>query len=161
RTAAPTPSDDADRSAREVGAGPLTERSGRIAAAHRLLRRSRRAEVGEFLAEGAQAVREAIGHQAEHPGTVAEVFITEAAAGRNTALVRAALAAGIEVTQVIERAPELWSDTKSPQGVVARCEMIEVSVEQALAGSPRLVAVLVQTNDPGNAGTIIRLADAA
>ena len=46
----------------------LTERSPRIAAAHRLLRRSRRTETGEFLAEGAPAVTEAIAYAREHPG---------------------------------------------------------------------------------------------
>lgn len=90
-----------------------------------------------------------------------ELFITETAAGRNTGLVRSAFAAGIEVTQVTDRAAAVLSDTQAPQGIVARCRMIDVPVEKALAGSPKLVAVLVETNDPGNAGTIIRLADAA
>lgn len=143
------------------GPGPLTEKSSRMVAAHRLLRRSRRAEVGEFLAEGVPAVAEAIGHHAERPDCVQELYITEAAGGRNTGLIRRAFAAGIPVTQVTERAAAALSDTQTPQGLVARCRMIDVPVEQALAGSPRLVAVLVQTNDPGNAGTIIRLADAA
>ncbi len=90
-----------------------------------------------------------------------ELYLTEAAAGRNTGLVRRAFAAGIDVTQVTDRAAAVLSDTQAPQGIVARCKMIDVSLQTALAGSPKLVAVLVQTNDPGNAGTIIRLADAA
>ena len=55
----------------------LTERSARIVAAHRLLRRSRRTEVGEFLAEGAPAVTEAIAYAKDHPGEVLELYITE------------------------------------------------------------------------------------
>nr|WP_245599671.1 RNA methyltransferase [Nakamurella lactea] len=125
-----------------------------------MLRRTRRTEAGEFLAEGAQAVREAIGYQTENPGTVLDLFVTEAAATRNTGLIRLAFAAGIEVTQVTDRAAAAMSDTQAPQGIVARCRTIEVDLATALAGSPKLVAVLVQTNDPGNAGTIIRLADA-
>jgi RNA methyltransferase, TrmH family len=36
-----------------------------------------------------------------------------------------------------------------------------VTLEEALAGSPRLVGVLVEAADPGNVGTEIRVADAA
>lgn len=138
----------------------MSERSARIAAAHRLLRRSRRTESGEFLAEGIQAVTAALGYEKDNPGWVLELYITEAAAGRHPAVVRQAFGSGIEVTQVTDRAAALLSDTQAPQGIVARCRAMDVSVQTALAGSPKLVAVLVETNDPGNAGTIIRLADA-
>jgi RNA methyltransferase, TrmH family len=38
---------------------------------------------------------------------------------------------------------------------------VAVDLPTALAGDPRLVAVLVEVSDPGNAGTVIRTADAA
>ena len=139
----------------------LTERSPRIAAAHRLLRKSRRTEVGEFLAEGAPAVTEAVAYARDHPGEMLELFITEAAAAKHTTLVRAAFAARIEVTQVTERAAAALSDAMTPQGLVVRCAHPQTSVADVLAGSPKLIAVLVQAGDPGNAGTVIRLADAA
>jgi RNA methyltransferase, TrmH family len=53
------------------------------------------------------------------------------------------------------------SETVNPQGVVAVCRQIDRSWPDVLATSPRLVAALVDTNDPGNAGTIVRAADAA
>jgi TrmH family RNA methyltransferase len=139
----------------------LTERSPRIAAAHRLLRKSRRTEVGEFLAEGAPAVAEAIDYAREHPGEVLELFVTEAAAAKHKALIRAAFAVKIEVTQVSEKAAAALSDAVTPQGLVVRCALPQIKVADVLAGSPKLIAVLVQANDPGNAGTVIRLADAA
>ena len=145
----------------EVDGAVLTERSPRIAAAHRLLRRSRRTEVGEFLAEGAPAVTEAIAYARDHPGEVLELFVTEAAAARHTALVRSAFAARVEVTQVTEKAAAALSDAVTPQGIVVRCVHPQVGVADVLAGSPKLIAVLVGANDPGNAGTVIRLADAA
>ncbi|GGM01168.1 RNA methyltransferase [Nakamurella endophytica] len=74
---------------------------------------------------------------------------------------RAAYAAGIEVTEVTERAAAALSDTVHPQGLVARCTVPGVTAAEVLAAGPRLVAVLVDTNDPGNAGVVIRLADAA
>lgn len=139
----------------------LTERSSRIVAARKLLRRSRRAEAGEFLAEGAPAVTEAIAHAGEHPGAALELYLTEAAGARHTDLVRRAFAAGITVTQVTERAAAALTDAVTPQGLVVRCALPGDSVADLLAGRPRLLAVLVQTSDPGNTGAVIRLADAA
>jgi len=139
----------------------LTERSPRIAAAHRLLRRSRRSESGEFLAEGAPSVREAIGYARDNPGAILELYVTETAGGKHLDMVRGAFAAGVPVTQVTERAAATLSDAVAPQGIVVRCALPDTDLEQVLAVSPRLLAVLVQTNDPGNAGTVIRLADAA
>jgi RNA methyltransferase, TrmH family len=126
-----------------------------------LLRRPRRVEAGQFLAEGAQAVTEAVAAEKDSPGTVLELYITEEAGRRHVDLVRDAYAAGIEVTQVTERAAATLSDTVAPQGLVARCALLEADLDQVLRAGPKLVAVLVETNDPGNAGTIVRLADAA
>jgi len=145
----------------EFEEGVLTERSARIAAAHRLLRKPRRIESGEFLAEGVQAVSEAVAAERSNPGTVKELYITKDAGARNVDLVRVAFAAHIEVTQITDRAAAALSDTVSPQGIVARCAVTLADVGHVIASEPRLIAVLVDTNDPGNAGTIIRLADAA
>lgn len=148
------------------GAAPdaLTDRSARIVTAHKLLRRARRTEAGEFLADGAQAVREAVAAQRHTPGTVRELYVTAPAAARHVAVVRAALELGIAVTEVTERAAAKLSDAVTPQGITARCALpagFDGGLDVLLAGRPRLVAVLVETSDPGNAGTIIRLADAA
>ncbi len=141
--------------------GELTERSARVAAAHRLLRRSRRAEAGEFLAEGVQAVTEAVRYARDNPGVVHELFLTAEAAAKHVDLVRAAYAADVEVSIVTQRAAAQLSDTQTPQGLVARCATIDVALAVALGTSSKLVAVLVDANDPGNAGTVVRLADAA
>jgi len=142
----------------------LTDRSARIVAAHKLLRRARRSEAGEFLADGAQAVREAVAAEREAPGTVRELYVTAPAAARQVAIVRTALDLGIAVTEVTARAAAKLSDAVTPQGITARCTLPAAFADglgSLLAGRPRLVAVLVETSDPGNAGTIIRLADAA
>jgi RNA methyltransferase, TrmH family len=60
---------------------------------------------------------------------------------------------------ITERASKALSDTVTPVGLVAVCRIPEVSLADVLT-SPRLVAVAVETSDPGNAGTLIRLADA-
>ncbi|HEX4811727.1 MAG TPA: RNA methyltransferase, partial [Nonomuraea sp.] len=53
------------------------------------------------------------------------------------------------------------SQTVTPQGLVAVCRIVHVPLDAALEGRPRLVAVLAHVRDPGNAGTVLRAADAA
>ncbi len=60
---------------------PLTERSARVAAARKLTRRAGRDAAGLFLAEGPQAVREAL-----VAGAVVELFGTPAGLDRHAAL---------------------------------------------------------------------------
>jgi TrmH family RNA methyltransferase len=110
-----------------------------------------------FLAEGPQAVREALGRT----GCVVEVFSTSDGQNRHDELVRLAGHHGVSWTLVDDQALARLTDTVSPQGVVAVCAFVDVSLDQALAGSPRLVAVCADMRDPGNAGSVIRSADAA
>ena len=63
--------------------------------------------------------------------------------------------------EISSKAAAALSETVSPQGLVAVCRAVDVPLETALARDARLVAVLVDANDPGNAGTIVRTADAA
>jgi TrmH family RNA methyltransferase len=127
---------------------PRTERAPHVVAARKLLRRAGRDRAGRFLVEGAQAVREALRH-----GGVRELLVTDAAAQL--------LLTDVPLTRVTERAAASLSDTVTPQGILAVCDLLDVPLERALAGQPRLVAVCVAIADPGNAGTVIRVADAA
>jgi TrmH family RNA methyltransferase len=53
------------------------------------------------------------------------------------------------------------SETVTPQGLVAVCRVEQPELRDVLASRPRLVVVVIEPNDPGNLGTIIRTADAA
>ena len=53
------------------------------------------------------------------------------------------------------------ADTVTPQGFIAVCRQFPTSVKDIFASEPRLIAILEEVRDPGNAGTIIRAADAA
>lgn len=134
----------------------LTERSARVVAAVKLHRHVGRRRARQFLAEGPNLVKAAF-----VAGLVRDVFVTEAAAQRHAALL-ASLADGPRpsVHLVSERAAKALSDTVTPAGLVAVCEMREPRLADVLAGSPRLIAVAVEISEPGNAGTIIRIADA-
>jgi RNA methyltransferase, TrmH family len=88
---------------------------------------------------------------------VLEVFATESARQRFGAVLAGP---DVPVHLVTERAAKALSDTVTPVGLVAVCEMPATTLEQLLADRPGLVAVAVELSEPGNAGTLIRLADA-
>lgn len=133
----------------------LSDSNARLAAARGLTSPRVRREAGRFLAEGAQAVGEAL----RRPGLVVEIFATAAAIDRHPDLL--AVAAHGSVAEISERAAAGLSETVHPQGLVAVCRTVDIGLAEALGRGPRLVAVLVEANDPGNAGTILRTADAA
>lgn len=136
----------------------LSDANARLAAARRLTSRKGRREAGRFLAEGAQAVREAMAE----PAVVVEVFATAQALDRHRDLLGAGQPdSNVTVSEVSPRAAAELSETVHPQGLVAVCRAIDVELEVAFARAPGLVAGLVEATDPGNAGTILRTADAA
>ncbi len=140
-------------------AGPelTSTRSPRVAAARRLAKRAFRASAGRFLAEGPQAAREALGT----PGVALEVFLTSEAATRHPELVELAEVGGVVVHRASGEVLAAITQTVTPQGVVAVCRALHRDLDDVLASRPQLVAVLANVRDPGNAGTVIRTADAA
>ncbi len=131
----------------------LTVRSGRVKQARRLATRAFRAETGEFLAEGPQAVREALGVA----GVVVEVFATVEATDRYGDL---AEAAGDRWTICDSEVVEAIADAVNPQGMVARCRSVVADLAD-LPSDATYVVVCADVRDPGNAGAVIRCADAA
>lgn len=123
-----------------------------MVAAAKLHRSVGRARANRFLAEGPNLVE-----AAARRGLVREFFATEAAAQRHAALLTGQAA---PVHLVTERAATTLSDTVTPTGLVAVCDRPTTGLDEALAGGPRLVAVAVEIGEPGNAGTLIRIADA-
>lgn len=45
--------------------------------------------------------------------------------------------------------------------MVAVCEQLDVSLDDIIASKPQLIALLANIRDPGNAGTVLRAADAS
>jgi RNA methyltransferase, TrmH family len=130
----------------------LTERSATVAAAVKLQRHVGRRRANRFLAEGPNLVGAAAAR-----GLVCEVFATESAAERHASLLDGRQ---WPVHLVTDRAAKALSDTVTPVGLVAVCDMPATRLQDVLAGSPRLIAVAVEIGEPGNAGTLIRIADA-
>src|SRR5690625_3707597 len=128
----------------------LTERSARVVAAVKLHRHAVRKREQRFLTEGPNLVEAAI-----RRGLVTDVFATEPAAQRHGELLASA-----RVHLITERAAKALSDTVTPAGLVAVCTLPRPDLRAVLAGPPQLVAVAVGVGEPGNAGTLIRVADA-
>lgn len=131
---------------------PLAASNARVKEARKLSRRSVRTERRLFLADGPKAVEGALAVEA----CVVEVFATPAAVEQHAGLLAAA-----PVTLVDERALASLSDSVSPAGVVAVCRHIDAPLVHVVSVSARLLAICADVRDPGNAGTVIRTADAA
>ncbi|GAA2731903.1 RNA methyltransferase [Actinocorallia aurantiaca] len=135
-------------------------RSPRVKSARRLAKRSFRQQDRRFLAEGPQAVREALALE----GGLAELYTTAEAAVRHAELIAMAEKAGVPVLRVSGEVMAELAQTVTPQGLLAVCAFLDVTLETALGapgGVPRLVTVLSHVRDPGNAGTVLRASDAA
>jgi RNA methyltransferase, TrmH family len=132
-------------------------RADRVKAVRALSRRSVREKTGRFLAEGPQSVREAVLH---HPDDVVDVYVTAEGAARHPDIVRAARSADLYLHDVTDAVLAAMCDTRAPQGIAAVCRVVPASLDDVLARRPRLLVVLTNVRDPGNAGTVIRGADA-
>ena len=131
--------------------------SPRLKAARRLNKRAFRQRERAFLAEGPQAVAEAF-----HCGAqVTDLFVTVPARTRHGDLVGAIATAGIPVHVVSGEVMDELAQTVTPQGLLAVCGFVDVPLAEVARVKPALVALLANVRDPGNAGTVLRTADAA
>jgi TrmH family RNA methyltransferase len=121
-----------------------------VSAALKLHRTVGRRRAARFLAEGPNLVEAAL-----RRGLVSEVFATEAAYDRFGAMLAEA-----PVHLITEKAAKALSETVTPVGLVAVCEVPQQTLPDVLASAPQLVSVAVGISEPGNAGTLIRIADA-
>jgi RNA methyltransferase, TrmH family len=181
-------------------------RSPRVKSARQLARRSIRQRARSFLAEGPQAVREALdwpevpgtaagpvvagpvvagpvvagpvvagpvvagpvvagtvtaGARGPGSGVVTELFVTAPARSRHNELVELAAGRGAAVSLVSGEVMAELAQTVTPQGLLAVCRFIDVPLQQLVSTRPRLAVLLANVRDPGNAGTVLRTADAA
>jgi RNA methyltransferase, TrmH family len=146
-----------DRPSTPQAGGALGIRSPRVKAARQLGKKAFRERGRSFLAEGPQTVREAL----RQPGVLTELFVTGQGSARHADLVEQAASHGAAVHEVSGEVMAELAQTITPQGLLGVCRFVDVPLESLLASAPRLVAVLANVRDPGNAGTVLRTADAA
>lgn len=133
----------------------FTERTPRIVNAAKLHRAAARRKANAFLVEGENSVEAAIA-----TGAARDVFVTEQAAERFAEILTTASYMGVYTHAITDRAARSLADTVTSTGLFAVCEPVLWTVGKALRGRPDLVSVPVETAEPGNAGTLIRVSDA-
>jgi RNA methyltransferase, TrmH family len=138
-----------------VAASPVVARSTHpaVAAARKLRRRRERSRSGLLLVEGPNALAEAVGH-------LEQVFLADTASDQSRTVAQRCRDAGVPVITVTTAVLAVLADAETPQGVVGVARRPTVDLATATARADLLV-VLDAVADPGNAGTIIRTADAA
>lgn len=144
-------------------------RSDRVRDVAALTRRSVRSKRALFRAEGPQNVREALRlplSDTPPPGLpgLDAVYVTEAELERHPDIAAdlEALAerGGVFIRAVTAEVLAAMTDAVTPQGMLAVCSLPTLTLDLALARA-ELACVLVRVQDPGNAGTVVRAADAA
>ena len=149
-------------------------RAERVRSVRALSKRSVRERTGRFAVEGPQGVREAVRYAAAR---VRDVYLTSEALERYALdIVEPARAANLWVHEVTPEVLAAMAETDAPQGVLAVVDIAAAGLPDAagsdavssdarlaavLASRPRLLVLLTNVRDPGNAGTVIRGADAA
>jgi len=121
--------------------------------ARRLLTAKGRESVGSFLAEGPQAVREALAW-----GDVHHLIVAPSSTDVSLHLAVEAALRGTPVFGAGDQDMAFVADTVHGQGIVAVCTRPSPTLDDVV--SPRLVLILDEVRDPGNVGTLIRTADA-
>ncbi|MBW3602726.1 MAG: RNA methyltransferase [Actinobacteria bacterium] len=139
----------------EAGPAPVVTSgdNATVRAARKLARPHVLSRGDAFLVEGPGPVREAAGR-------LRTLFATPAAMARERDTAERARAAGAEVVAVSERVLATLATTVTPQGLVGVATLRAVAVDEAV-GAGTLVIVLAGVSDPGNAGAVVRSADAA
>jgi TrmH family RNA methyltransferase len=126
-------------------------RNPKVAAALKLHKRTFRDRERAFLVEGAQVLVEAIGSGRG----LSALFHGEP----SEELVRRAAEVGADTIHVSEEILERLARTVTPQGFVGVAPFVDVPLE-AVPDRPSCVTLLHAVRDPGNAGTVLRSADA-
>jgi TrmH family RNA methyltransferase len=113
-----------------------------------------RGDSGLFIAEGIQCIKEAM--QSEYGPELQTIFCTNSALEKYADVINQATCEVLSISDDVSRA---MSDTVTPQGLVAICK-IPKSEFPVISNSSSKFVYLSEIQDPGNAGTIIRSADA-
>jgi len=142
---------------------PLSANNPRIASLRRLTgRRKARLEAGRFVIEGPVPIGEllAAGAQIDELYVDLDQWSTVDDRAPLREVVRDAHEAGVSVWGLTSSVFASVSDTNSPQGALASA-VRSVSTISELVAVDGPVLVLIDLSDPGNAGTLVRAAEAA
>ena len=113
-----------------------------------------------FIAEGIQAVREALAPKMLEGLKVKQLFLTETGVKKLSAEIDLKSLDNVEIFEVTDQVMKEMADSESPQGILALCSSKSLKLPDLWRLQPKKIAYFWQIQDPGNAGTVIRTADA-
>jgi TrmH family RNA methyltransferase len=133
---------------------PLGAHNARLDVARDLLTKKGRRDRGLFSFEGPTLLADAL-----ESGTPIESLYVTKAMYEATPLALELESRGVDVYIVDERSMRKISDVETPSGIVAVAPA-RLDAAADLLDAPGVVLVLADVNDPGNAGTLLRSAEA-
>jgi len=128
-----------------------------IKLARQLSTRSGREKNKAFVVEGARAVEEALAARVCQAVLVDESQIEKPSI---LAPLRSAIEQTVESAVVETRLFEGLIETPAPQGILAVVRDLSWSLQEVFKKTPQFIVVSDGLQDPGNLGTLVRLADA-
>ena len=114
-----------------------------------------RKAAGQFVAEGLQCAREAL--KSNSGPRIETLYLTSN--GRSKVEEVSDLSA-LNIVDVSDEVMKEMSETITPQGILAVCTIPQVTFDSISLNGSRRFIYLSEVQDPGNAGTILRSADA-
>ena len=113
-----------------------------------------------FIVEGLQATKSALMPKISNGFAIQQIFLTDLGHAKLVQAVGQELLNKFEVIKVSDQVMNSMADSKTPQGILALASTNSLGLRQLWDIKPKRIAFFWQMQDPGNAGTVIRTADA-
>ena len=113
-----------------------------------------------FVADGLQSLRSAIVSRVPTAPIIDLLYLTESGLEKLRKEFSQEILDRHEIIMVSDQVMSAMADTQSPQGILALCKYLPTDLARFTENSLLKVAYFWQIQDPGNAGTAIRTADA-
>ena len=113
-----------------------------------------------FVADGLQSIRSALTPRVQTAPLIDLIYLTESGYQKIRSEFAQEIIDRYEVIMVSDQVMNAMADTQTPQGILALCKYLPSDLSRFSAVQLKKVAYFWQIQDPGNAGTAIRTADA-
>lgn len=113
-----------------------------------------------FVADGLQSLRSALVPHVTSAPLIELLYLTDGGLAKLRSEFSQEIIDRHEVIMVSDQVMNAMADTQSPQGILALCKYLPTDLTRFAGLSLQKIAYFWQIQDPGNAGTAIRTADA-
>lgn len=113
-----------------------------------------------FVAEGIQSVREVLVSKVVDGLALEKLYVTQSGLSILRDEIPTELFSQLDLIEVTDQVMNSMADSETPQGILALCSTKMLKIDDLWSKVPKKIAFFWQIQDPGNAGTVIRTADA-